>query len=317
VEERQRTRILEALADEVAERDGPVGAVTVTHIIARAGVSRRTFYELFVDREACLLAALDLGVERAAARMTPPFEAELRWRDGIRVGLAEFLGFLEDEPNLGRLCVVHTLGGGAEVLRRRTEVLKQLWQVIDRGRNESSVGRAQSSAVIAEGVVGAVLSVVHTRLQARDGQPLMQLYGPLMSIIVLPYLGTSVARRELQRPAPKLRTRTRPASAARPGAAMEDPTARLTYRTVRVLTEIAEHPGASNREVAERAGIVDQGQISKLLARLQTEALIANMGEGTTRGAPNAWRLTELGEHALRAAGSRSSEPTGVSQSRR
>jgi DNA-binding MarR family transcriptional regulator len=245
--------------------------------------------------------------------MTPAFTAESRWRDGIRAALAEFLGFLEDEPNLGRLCVVHTLGGGAEVLRRRTEVLKQLWQVVDRGRKEGPAGRAQPNAVIAEGVVGAVLSVIHTRLQARDGQPPMQLYGPLMSIIVLPYLGSSVARRELQRPAPKLRTRS--VSAAEPGDAIEDPGVRLTYRTVRVLAEIAEHPGASNREVAERAGIVDQGQISKLLARLQTEALIANMGEGTTRGAPNAWRLTERGEHALRSADSRSREPKGLSRS--
>ncbi len=312
MEERQRTRILEALADEVAERDGPVGAVTVTHIIARAGVSRRAFYELFVDREACLLAALDLGVQRAAARMTPAFTAESRWRDGIRVALAEFLGFLEDEPNFGRLCVVDTLGGGAEVLRRRTEVLKELWRVVDRGRKESPAGRAQPSAVIAEGVVGAVLSVVHTRLQARDGQPLMQLYGPLMSIIMLPYLGSSVARRELRRPAPKLRTRARPAYATGPHPEIEGPRVRLTYRTMRVLTEIAEHPGASNREVAERAGIVDQGQISKLLARLQAGTLIANMGEGTTRGAPNAWRLTERGEHALHTVGSRSAEPEGL-----
>lgn len=316
MEERQRTRILEALADEMVERDGPVGTVTVTHIIARAGVSRRTFYELFVDREACLLAALDLGVQRAAARMTPAFAAESRWRDGVRVALAEFLGFLEDEPNLGRLCVIHTLGGGAEVLRRRTEVLKRVWQVVDRGRNERPAGRAQPSAVIAEGVVGAVLAVVHTRLQARDGQPLMQLYGSLMSIIALPYLGSSVARRELQRPAPKLRTRAR-SSTADPGVSMEDPGVRLTYRTVRVLTEIAEHPGASNREVAERAGIVDQGQISKLLARLHNEELIANMGEGSTRGAPNAWRLTERGERVLRTVGPRSSESKGLSRSGR
>jgi AcrR family transcriptional regulator len=307
VEERQRTRILEALAEEVVERDGGSGTVTVTHIIARAGVSRRTFYELFIDREACLLAAFDLGVERAAARMKPAFAAESRWRDGVRVALAEFLGFLEDEPYLGRLCVVHTLAGGAEVLRRRTEVLKQLWQVVDRGRKESPAGRAQPNAVIAEGVIGAVLSVVHTRLQTQEEQPLMRLFGPLMSIIVLPYLGSSIARRELERPAPKLRTRTRSAS-AEPGATVEDPGVRLTYRTVRVLTEIAEYPGASNREVAERAGIVDQGQISKLLARLQGEELIANMGEGSTRGAPNAWRLTGRGERVLLSAGADSRE---------
>jgi AcrR family transcriptional regulator/DNA-binding MarR family transcriptional regulator len=307
VEERQRTGILEALAEELSERDGAAGTVTVTHVIARAGVSRRTFYELFVDREACLLAAFDLGVERAAARILPALAAESRWRDGIRVALAAFLGFLEDEPALGRLCVVHTLGAGSEVLRRRTEVLKELWEAIDRGRLESPAGRAPSNSVVAEGVVGAVLSVLHTRLQAQDEQPLMQLFGPLMSIVVLPYLGSSVARRELARPAPKLRPRSRGGS-TEPGSTAEDPGVRLTYRTMRVLTEIAEYPGASNREVAERAGIVDQGQISKLLARLLSEELIANMGEGSTRGAPNAWRLTERGERVLEAAGARSEE---------
>jgi DNA-binding MarR family transcriptional regulator len=66
-----------------------------------------------------------------------------------------------------------------------------------------------------------------------------------------------------------------------------------------VLSAIADYPGASNREVAERAGVVDQGQISKLLARLEARGLIAKIGEGRTRGAPNAWRLTERGESLM------------------
>jgi AcrR family transcriptional regulator len=111
VEEVQRTRILEAIAEMAVELGA--GAVTVSHIVAHAGVSRRTFYELFPDREACLLAAFDLGVERARSRIEPAYVAEPRWRDGIRVGLAAFLVFLEEEPALGRLCVVHSLGGGA------------------------------------------------------------------------------------------------------------------------------------------------------------------------------------------------------------
>ena len=44
---------------------------------------------------------------------------------------------------------------------------------------------------------------------------------------------------------------------------------RLTYRTVRVLMATAEHPGASNRLIADTPEITDQGQISKLLGRLQ------------------------------------------------
>ncbi len=86
----------------------------------------------------------------------------------------------------------------------------------------------------------------------------------------------------------------------------EDPQIRLTYRTARVLTAIAEYPGASNREVATRAGIVDQGQVSKLLGRLLRLGLIANTGDDTSRGAPNAWRLTELGERVERRAAARS-----------
>ncbi len=41
---------------------------------------------------------------------------------------------------------------------------------------------------------------------------------------------------------------------------------RATYRTLRVLATIACRPGVSNREVADGAGITDEGQVSRLLA---------------------------------------------------
>jgi AcrR family transcriptional regulator len=308
VEEVQRTRILEAMAEMAV--DMGAGAVTVSHVVAHAGVSRRTFYELFPDREACLLAAFNLGVEHARARTEPVYDAEPRWRNGIRVGLAAFLAFLEDEPALGRLCVVHSLGGGAEVLSRRAEVLGKLAEVVDRGRTEGTAGRAQPPALIAEGVVGAVMSVIYTQLQGEDDeqQSLTDLFGVLMNLILLPYLGPSAARRELTRPLPKVQTGIESLHAG--GSLGErvggDPNIRLTYRTARVLTAIAESPGASNREVAARAGVVDQGQISKLLGRLLRLGLIVNTGESSARGAPNAWLLTELGERVEQRAAARS-----------
>jgi AcrR family transcriptional regulator len=307
VEEVQRTRILEAMAEMAI--DWGAGAVTVSHVVAHAGVSRRTFYELFPDREACLLAAFDLGVARARERVEPAYSAESRWRDGIRAGLAAFLGFLEDEPALGRLCVVHSLGGGAEVLSRRAEVIGKLAEVVDRGRTEGPAGSTQPPALIAEGVVGAVLSMIYAQLQGQEqGQPLTELFGVLMNLILLPYLGPSAARRELTRPLPKVQAGTDFLRAGGPQGegAGGDPHIRLTYRTARVLTAIAESPGASNREVAARAGVVDQGQISKLLGRLLRLGLIVNTGESSARGAPNAWRLTELGERVEQRAAARS-----------
>ncbi len=87
--------------------------------------------------------------------------------------------------------------------------------------------------------------------------------------------------------------------ASRAVKAESDPLAgipmRLTYRTVRVLETIAEQPGVSNRGVGEQAGVSDQGQISKLLARLERLGLASNTGEGHLKGEPNAWTLTPTG----------------------
>ena len=80
---------------------------------------------------------------------------------------------------------------------------------------------------------------------------------------------------------------------------------RLTYRTVRVLTAVADLGGRgsypSNREIGAGAGMEDQGQISKLLARLQRLELIHNTRAESARGAPNAWGLTERGWDVQRA----------------
>ena len=71
----------------------------------------------------------------------------------------------------------------------------------------------------------------------------------------------------------------------------------MTYRTARVLECIERQPAASNRDVADNAGVKDPGQISKLLARLERLGLVENTGEGAhAKGEPNAWALTPLGK---------------------
>src|ERR1700752_5261293 len=57
----QRGRLLAAMAAAVAVK-GYAG-VAVADVIAQAGVSRKTFYEHFDNKEECFLAAYDAGVE--------------------------------------------------------------------------------------------------------------------------------------------------------------------------------------------------------------------------------------------------------------
>ena len=271
-------------------------------MIARSRVSSASFHEAFPDSESWLLATFDLGVERARQRMLAAYDVERHWLDAIRAALAALLRFLEQEPALGRVLVVYSLSGGERVLRRRMQVMAALASVVDRGRLEGPSRKQEPPAVIAEGVVGAVQAIVQNRLLAQEAEGVgeggvVELFGSLVSIIVLPYLGARAARRELTRPIPPLA----PVSAT-VSRRLSEPAAgvRLTYRTARVLRAIAETPGASNREVADRAGVTDQGQISKLLGRLAQRRLIEQTPEGMTRGAPNAWRLTDAGERALK-----------------
>jgi DNA-binding MarR family transcriptional regulator len=81
---------------------------------------------------------------------------------------------------------------------------------------------------------------------------------------------------------------------------------RLTYRTARVLEVLATCPEASNRVVGERSGVSDQGQISRLLARLERLGLAVNTGEGHLRGEANAWTLTDVGGRVAQSIGAHS-----------
>ncbi len=308
VENDERTRIFRAMAAAVCAQGGSMGggggsagrsgwgeAITLADIAARAEVSPRRLRGQFADVEACFLAAFEWCSERGGAAIELAYTGEHGWVEGIRSALTAALDLIEREPDLARLWIVYALGAGPRVLRSRAAAIATLAEYVDRGRLESRV-RAEPPAITAEGVVGALLAVLQTRLLAPKPEPPITLRGELMGLILLPYLGSAAARRELARPAGRspVGRRSQPPRSGR--TAMEGMGPRLTYRTARVLTAIAERPGSSNREVANRAEVVDQGQISKLLSRLEVQGLIANVGGGGLRGAPNAWELTLRGE---------------------
>jgi DNA-binding MarR family transcriptional regulator len=61
------------------------------------------------------------------------------------------------------------------------------------------------------------------------------------------------------------------------------------------ILHIAEHPGATNRQIATAARIGDEGQASKLLKRLEDLGLATNRSAGHKAGEPNSWHLTDDG----------------------
>ncbi len=308
VAEIQRARLLAGAVRAVDEL-GYIRA-TVTDITERSRVSRRTFYELFSNYEDCTLALLELTFERVGSQIAAAGLAALPWRERVRGGLWTILSFFDREPALARFCVVQSARGGQRMLERREQILSELAAVIDEGRREGARG-TDCPPLTAEGLLGGVLSILSARLSRREREPLTDLHGELMAMIVLPYLGPAAARQERKRPAPACPPSWGAPSIAHTaqgngevggeaadihGDPLQGVPMRLTYRTVRVLEAVGERPGASNRAAGDHAGIPDQGQISKLLARLKHLGLLENTGEGRhAKGEANEWRLTHKG----------------------
>lgn len=296
--ELQRSRLIVALISAVEARG--YSAITVGEVLSRARVSRKTFYEAFTDLEDCFLAAFEQTTVHARKLAQAAYAGERGWRSGTRAALLSLLTAMEQERGAAKLCIVYALVAGPRVLERRVQLLAELARAIDGGRAVARSGR-EPAALGPQATAGGIAELLHARLLSDDPAPLPDLLGPLMSIIVLPYLGRAAADRELDAPAPGALRTTPPDSSVRE----RDPFARLnmrvTYRTVRVLSAIAQTPAGSNREVAEDAGIVDKSQISKLLARLERLGLIENAVLYRGSHGVNAWRLTELGTQILGA----------------
>src|ERR1700690_839520 len=81
VTEIQRSRMLAAAVEAVEE----VGyaRMTVAQVIGRAKVSRKTFYDVFADRDDCFLAAFDHAIAQGSALVREAYAQESGWRDGI------------------------------------------------------------------------------------------------------------------------------------------------------------------------------------------------------------------------------------------
>ena len=295
VSEMQRARLLGGAVAAVEELGW--ANVSVASIASRARVSRKTFYDLFSDREDCLLEVCDDTLERVVAELRAAKVGDLPWLERMRVGLWVVLGFFDREPELARVCVVQSVHGGPAARAWRADLLGRLIANVDEGRLQGERA-AEVPALMAEGAVGSVVMILTRLLAVTEKELLTGLLSEFTSLIVMPYIGVRRTRTLRERPVPKSPA---PASVqSRAYHAGEDPLKdvpmRLTYRTARVLEAVVQHPGASNRLIGELAGIDDQGQISKLLGRLERLGLLANSGAGHANGEPNAWRLTELGQ---------------------
>jgi AcrR family transcriptional regulator len=193
----QRERILDAVAD-VASFAG-YGDMSVEDIIATAGVSRRTFYDNFKDKQDAFLAAYDAVTEQLIAKVQEAYAANATFAGGVRDCLSAFLEFVASEPRFADMCIVEVLAAGPEAVARRNAVMRAFAATIRSGA-EGIDGGPRPPELTAETIVGGIYEVVYSRVLGGETAELPSLLGDLAYSMMLPYLGHEQARDEATKP---------------------------------------------------------------------------------------------------------------------
>jgi len=165
--ESRRARLLAATI-EVSGEHGWERA-TLSEIVTRAGVSKRTVYELFDSKEQCFLAAARLLGERIGDLAVNAFRECSTAREGIGASVGAVLRFCADDPRAARVHFVETAAagpGGAALWREHVEAMSR--------HADCALGRVAADLPAHSGsmVVGGFYSVVQGRLLAGQAREL-------------------------------------------------------------------------------------------------------------------------------------------------
>lgn len=123
----QRARMIEAMADAVAAKG--FAAATVADVVARAGVSRKTFYEHFRDKEECFLTAYDAGVDSLLEAILAVRPLDAGWLGLTRARVRAYLDTLAAKPSFARTFMIEVFAAGPQALARRDEVHQRFEQL--------------------------------------------------------------------------------------------------------------------------------------------------------------------------------------------
>lgn len=132
----QRRRMLAAITHALAEHG--YARTTVSQVLQRAGVSRRTFYEQFDDKDACLLAAYD-DAERRAWRLGAAAAAGAGdWPGRVRAALGAALDFVAADSAAAHLFTPEARASGPAMAARHGAVLDRIAAKLRNGNRTRS-----------------------------------------------------------------------------------------------------------------------------------------------------------------------------------
>jgi AcrR family transcriptional regulator len=191
----QRERLVAATVSVVAEKG--YAEATVADILEYSGVSRKTFYDLFTNKEDCFLVTYDKLIDTLAEDVGGAFTQATSWPERVRKGLSSVLELMAEHPEGARVGLVEVLAAGPRALDRYDHAVRRFVPLFDQGRADSPYGD-QLPPNISEAVLGGIAQVLYLRVLARDTATLPEALDELLYFALVPYLGHAGTTRVTQ-----------------------------------------------------------------------------------------------------------------------
>lgn len=188
----QRQRLLAATIELVARRG--YRSTSVDHIVKAARVGYVAFYDLFENKEECLLAAFDEIVETATQELEAAAAGEPEWPGQMAAALARLLELIVAEPLQARVALVEIQAAGPDAYVRYERAVDRAVPALRAGRALNPEA-AELSDTLEEAVLGGIIWVIHQRLvkgELKETDPLLK---ETLQIALSPYLGEAEAER--------------------------------------------------------------------------------------------------------------------------
>lgn len=156
-----RSRLLDALTLVLTDR--AYSEVTIADIVARARVSRRTFYEQFENKDACLLALCERLSEQILGLIAAGYDPMADWVEQLNRVTDTYLQALQMQPTLVRTLYIELMQLGAAGLAVRRRISQRfamfLIMQVELARLREP-GKRSLSPALATAIVGGVNELI-------------------------------------------------------------------------------------------------------------------------------------------------------------
>jgi AcrR family transcriptional regulator len=192
VAENQRERLISGIIEAVGEHG--YAETTIADIVGAAGLSRKSFYVHYKNKEDCFVAAYEASFGYLRQEIKAVEGTKKEWGLWVRARIARLLELLAAEPEMASFFLIAPASVGDPVTMRHHEAMRELVGELAadaprrRGRSEPEGTREQALA-------GGISRLVVRKLDEGEAAKLGELLPALSELVLRPYLGAEEAVR--------------------------------------------------------------------------------------------------------------------------